>query len=220
MSGCGCGATSTADAFTGTDRGYRRVLWAVIGLNAGMFGIELTSGHFARSMALQADSLDFLADAATYGLTLYAIGRGPRFRSGAALVKGLSLALMGLFVLAATAWRVIVDGQPEPATMSLVGGLALAVNLAAVGLLARWRAGDANVRSVWLCSRNDAIGNVAVIAAGGLVALTASPWPDLVVAAIIATLFLRSAIAIVGQARREQRELAAGPRRGAATAAA
>ena len=104
--------------------------------------------------------------------------------------------------------------------MSIVGALALAVNLAAVGLLVRWRAGDANVRSVWLCSRNDAIGNVAVIAAGGLVALTASRWPDLIVAAIMAGLFVRSAIAVIGQARRERRALAARPPSAAAPAAA
>ena len=226
MTGCGCGAATPAndagggEAFAGMDRGYRRVLWVIIALNAVMFVIELASGHFARSMALQADALDFLADAATYGLTLYAIGRGPRFRSGAALIKGVSMALMGMIIIAATAWRALVLSQPEPATMSIVGALALAVNLAAVGLLVRWRAGDANVRSVWLCSRNDAIGNVAVIAAGGLVALTASRWPDLIVAAIMAGLFVRSAIAVIGQARRERRALAARPPSAAAPAAA
>ena len=209
MSGCGCdaplltGDACAGEGFTGMDRGYRRILWTIIALNAAMFVIELTSGQFARSMALQADSLDFLADTTTYGLTLYAIGRSARFRAGAALIKGFSLALMGILILAATVWRVVVAGEPEPATMSLIGGLALAVNLGAVALLARWRQGDANVRSVWLCSRNDAIGNVAVIAAGGLVALTASRWPDLIVALIMAGLFVRSSIAIVRHARRE-----------------
>jgi Co/Zn/Cd efflux system component len=223
MSGCTCGTTPPIDAgFTGKDRGYRRVLWVIIALNAIMFVVELASGHFARSMALQADSLDFAGDAATYGLTLYAIGRGPRFRAGAALIKGVSMLLIGLIILLATAWRVLLVSQPEPTTMSLVGALALAVNLAAVGLLIRWRAGDANVRSVWLCSRNDAIGNLGVILAAGLVAVTASPWPDLIIAALIAALFLRSAIAVIRQARREQRALADRPASGsgAATAAA
>jgi Co/Zn/Cd efflux system component len=221
MRGCTCGTTQSINAgFTGKDRAYRRVLSVIIALNAVMFVVELASGHFARSVALQADSLDFAGDAATYGLTLYAIGRGPRFRAGAALIKGVSMVLIGLIIVLAAAWRVLLLSQPEPVTMSLVGALALAVNLAAVGLLVRWRKGDANVRSVWLCSRNDAVGNLGVILAAGLVALTASPWPDLIVAAIIAALFLRSAIAVIRQARREQRALADRPGSGAATAAA
>lgn len=209
MGGCCCGpALPAKEVFTGEDRTYRRVLWVIVVLNAAMFVVELASGHFARSMALQADSLDFLGDAATYGLTLYAIGRGPRFRANAALIKGASMMLMGLVILAATGWRVLLQTEPEPVTMSLIGALALAVNLAAVGLLMRWRAGDANVRSVWLCSRNDAIGNVGVIVAAGLVAVTASPWPDLIVAAIMASLFVRSALTVIGQARRERQAFA------------
>ncbi len=223
MGGCGCRMTSAeaeGEAFVGLDPTYRRVLAVIIALNAIMFVVELASGHFARSMALQADSLDFLGDAATYGLTLYAIGRGPRFRARAALVKGISMALIGLIILCVAAWRVLGLSHPEPVMMSLVGALALAVNLAAVGLLVRWRRGDANVRSVWLCSRNDAIGNVGVVLAGGLVAVTASPWPDLIVAAIIAALFIRSAVSVIRQARREERALADRRTCGAAPAAA
>ncbi len=205
MSGCGCTAKP---AFDGMSVAYRRVLWIVIALNLAMFCVEVTAGQVAHSMALQADSLDFLGDAVTYSLSLYAIGRGVRFRAGAALVKGASLAAMGLFVLTATAWRVIVQGVPDAPVMTVVGTLALAVNVAAALLVFRYRRGDANVRSVWLCSRNDAIGNVAVIGAGAAVAITASPWPDLLVAATMATLFLTNAAQIIRQARAEMRDAA------------
>jgi Co/Zn/Cd efflux system component len=119
------------------------------------------------------------------------------WRARAALLKGLSLGAMGLWVLGATAWQVLILGVPEAGVMSAVGLLALAANVASVLILMKWRDGDANVRSVWLCSRNDAIGNVAVIGAAGLVFLTGTAWPDLIVAALMAGMFLSSAIQIV-----------------------
>ncbi len=194
------------------DTGHRTALLAVIAINATMFVVESVAGVLAGSTALQADALDFLGDTATYGLTLLVLGRSQAWRSGAALVKGASLALFGLWVLGYTGYRVVVLGLPQAEVMGAIGVLALLANLASVALLLRFRRGDANIRSVWLCSRNDAIGNVAVIAAAIGVAATASPWPDLAVAAVMATLFLWSATAIVRQALAELRspEAAAG----------
>lgn len=191
--------------FEGQSPAYRRALWAVVAINAAMFATELAAGAFAQSMALQADALDFLADTLTYGISLYAIGRSARLRAGVALVKGVSLAVMGVGVLGLTLYRTLVLGTPDAAVMTGVGALALAANLASVLLLLRYRNGDANVRSVWLCSRNDAIGNVAVIAAAGAVAWTGTAWPDLLVAAAMASLFLHSATLIIRQALSERR---------------
>jgi Co/Zn/Cd efflux system component len=190
--------------FDGLSPAYRRVLTLVIAINATMFVVEVFSGYLAASKALQADALDFLGDAATYGLSLYVIGKPAAWRSNAALVKGVTLGLFGLWVLVSTLWRVFAAGVPEAAIMGGIGGLALAANVTAALLLFRFRDGDANVRSVWLCSRNDAIGNLAVIAAAGGVAVTASAWPDLLVAALMAALFLSSSLRIVRQARAER----------------
>jgi Co/Zn/Cd efflux system component len=191
--------------FAGVLPRYRRILLLVIALNAMMFAVEVVAGALANSMALQADAMDFAADAATYGLTLYVIGRPDRWRATAALVKGASLALMGSYVLGATLYRVFVLGTPEPMVMGAVGFAALAVNVTAALLLFRFRDGDANVRSVWLCSRNDAIGNVAVMLAALGVFGTGTAWPDLVVAAIMAGLFLYSAASILRQSTGELR---------------
>ena len=193
------------ERFAGASPRYRRILWLVIALNALMFGVEVVAGALAGSMALQADAMDFAADAATYGLTLYMIGRPDRWRARAALFKGASLALMGTYVLGATLWRVFVTGMPEPIVMGAVGFAALAVNVTAALLLFRFREGDANVRSVWLCSRNDAIGNVAVMLAALGVFGTGSAWPDLAVAAVMAGLFLYSAASILRQSLGELR---------------
>ena len=182
----------------------------VVAINAAMFLVEMFAGHLAGSRALQADALDFLGDTATYATTLWAVGRSARTRATVALVKGASLSLMGLWVLGSTLWSVFVLGTPRAELMGGVGLLALAANLASVLLLLRWREGDANVRSVWLCSRNDAIGNLAVIAAAGAVALTGSAWPDLLVAGAMAALFLHSSTRILLQARGELRDAASG----------
>ncbi len=191
----------TETAFDGTSTAYKRVLWIVIFLNAAMFLVETGAGVFARSMALRADALDFLGDSVTYALSLYVIGAPMRWRARAALFKGLSLGVMGIWVFGATLYHAFINGMPEPVTMGLVGGLALLANVLSALLLFKFRNGDANVRSVWLCSRNDAIGNVAVLVAAGLVILTASPWPDLVVAAGMAGLFLKGAVSIIRHAR-------------------
>ncbi|MGB0506994.1 MAG: cation transporter [Pikeienuella sp.] len=199
---CGCSGNPT---FDGVDPAYKRVLWLVIFINAAMFFIEMSAGQLAGSQALQADALDFLGDALTYGLSLAVIGMSLKTRSAAALLKGLSLLFMGFWVFGSTAYQVLILGVPQAEIMGAIGLLALAANLASVLLLMRYKDGDANVRSVWLCSRNDAIGNVAVLIASGAVWYTASAWPDLVVAIIMAGLFLRSAQLILVQAWQEYR---------------
>jgi len=196
----------TQSSFTGGSAGFRKALWAVIAINAGMFATEMAAGALAGSQALQADALDFAGDTATYALSLAVLGMSLRVRATAALLKGLSLAAMGFWVLGSTAWQVLVLGLPQAEVMGAIGLLALIANLVSVLILLRYRDGDSNVRSVWLCSRNDAIGNVAVILAGAGVWLTGTAWPDLVVAAIMACLFLWSAFQIVCQAVHEYRQ--------------
>jgi len=168
----------------------------------------MAAGAFAGSKALQADALDFLGDTTTYAISLYVIGMALHVRATAALIKGLSLAAMGLWVFGSTAYQVLVLGVPSATVMGGVGLLALLANLASVVLLMRFKDGDANVRSVWLCSRNDAIGNVAVIGAAAGVYFTGTAWPDLIVAALMAGLFLWSATQIVRQAWGEMQHCA------------
>ena len=191
--------------FDGLSREYKARLWAVIALNASMFAVEMGGGVMAGSEALQADALDFLGDTLTYGMSLAVIGLSLRVRATAALIKGATLALMGLWVLGATVWHVSVLATPRADVMGLIGFLALAANVASVLILVKYKEGDANVRSVWLCSRNDAIGNVAVMLAALGVWSTATGWPDVIVAAILASLFLNSASKILRQALGEWR---------------
>jgi cation diffusion facilitator family transporter len=202
MSGC-CGHDVR---FEGLSRDYKRRLWLVIALNAGMFIVEMVAGRLAGSQALQADALDFLGDALTYGISLAVIGQSLQLRSTAALAKGISLSLMGLWVFGSTLYRVLYDGVPEAEIMGVVGFMALAANVASVLILMRYKDGDSNVRSVWLCSRNDAIGNIAVMIAALGVWATATGWPDLIVAFIMAGLFLSSSFQIIAQALAERRE--------------
>jgi Co/Zn/Cd efflux system component len=191
--------------FDGMSETYKRRLWMVIVINAAMFVVEMTAGQMARSQALQADALDFFADAVTYGISLAVIGATLKTRSMAAAAKGISLFVMGLWVFGSTVWRVFQGGVPEAPVMGFIGLLALAANVASVLLLMSYKDGDANVRSVWLCSRNDAIGNVIVMIAALGVWGTATAWPDLVVAGIMAGLFLNSSIQILTQSYREWR---------------
>ena len=197
-----CGSNVT---FEGLSVDYKRRLWVVIVINAGMFLVETGGGALAGSQALQADALDFLGDALTYGLSLAVIGSSVVVRARAALIKGVSLTLMGLWVFGATAYHVLIVGVPRAEVMGVIGILALAANVTSVLLLAKYKDGDANVRSVWLCSRNDAIGNVAVMIAALAVWGTATKWPDLLVAAIMAGLFLYSSAQILRQAIQELR---------------
>jgi Co/Zn/Cd efflux system component len=170
-----------------------------------MFVVEMIAGTLSGSQALKADALDFFGDTLTYGISLFVLGMSLRIRTIAALLKGVSLALMGLWVFGSTAYQVLVLGLPSAPVMGAIGMLALAANLASVGVLLRYKDGDANVRSVWLCSRNDAIGNIAVMLAAGGVFATGTAWPDLAVAGLMAGLFLWSSIQIIAQALKERR---------------
>ena len=185
---------------------YRRALWIVVLLNVAYGVIEMVGGFLSGSQAVKADALDFLGDGFITFLGLLAIGWSLLWRARAALLQGIFLAALGMGVLATTAYRVAVQQQPEAELMGALGLVALVVNLAAAAVLIPHRAGDANVRAVWLFSRNDAIGNAAVVLAALLVAWTASPWPDLAVAVVIAGLFLHSAWSIVRDARSDLSE--------------
>lgn len=188
---------------------YKRALWIVVLLNVGYGLVEMVGGFLSGSQALKADALDFLGDGLITFLGLLAIGWSLLWRARSALIQGIFLGLLGLGVLGATAYRVLVLYQPEAEMMGLFGAIALAVNVAAAAILIPHRTGDANVRAVWLFSRNDAIGNLAVIIAAGLVWWTGTPWPDLAVAVVIAGLFLQSAWLIIRDARRDLAEAAA-----------
>jgi Co/Zn/Cd efflux system component len=202
-----CGHNQT---FDGVSDDYKRRLLLVIAINAAMFATEVIAGAVAGSVAMWADALDFLADAATYGLSLAVIGMAIAVRARVALIKGISLTVMGLWVFGATLWQVFVTGVPRAEIMGAIGLLALTANVLSVLILMRYKDGDANVRSVWLCSRNDAIGNIAVMLAAAGVWGTATKWPDLAVAGFMATLFLSSSVQIVRQAIAELQTAKAG----------
>lgn len=185
---------------------YKRALWIVILLNIGYGVVEAVGGFISGSQALKADALDFLGDGLITFLGILAIGWSVAWRARSALIQGLFLGALGLGVLANTAYRILVQQQPEAGLMGLFAVIALVVNVVAVLPLLPHRTGDANVRAVWLFSRNDAIGNAAVVVAAGLVAWTGTAWPDLVVAAVIAGLFLQSSWSIVRDARADLRD--------------
>lgn len=192
--------------FDGASKGFRLALVTVIVINFIMFVVEMVAGHVSNSKALQTDALDFFADAVTYTISLVVIGMSLRTRALAAMGKGISLLLMGLWVLGTTIYQVFYLQTPEAGVMGVIGALALAANVVSVLILMRWKDGDANVRSVWLCSRNDAIGNVAVMLAAVGVFGTGSGWPDLAVAFLMATLFIYSSIKIIRQSFDEIRD--------------
>lgn len=192
--------------FDGVNPRYKRILWTVIALNGAMFLGEMIAGQLAGSQALKADALDFLADTVTYGLSLAVIGASLRTRATAALAKGISLSLMAFWVFGSTVYQTLILGLPKAEVMGVVGLLALTVNAASVLLLRPYKDGDANVRSVWLCSRNDTIGNVVVMGAALAVWGTSNAWPDLLVAAIMAGIFLTSSMQILRQAWAEYSE--------------
>ena len=196
-------------AQTHVTAGYRRALWIVIGLNVGFGIIEMIGGFFAGSQALKADALDFLGDGLITFLGVLAIGWSLLWRARSALIQGLFLGILGLGVVGNIVWRIFAQQQVEAELMGMVALIALAVNVTAALILVPHRAGDANVRAVWLFSRNDAIGNAAVVVAAALVALTGTAWPDLIVAFAIAALFLHSSWVIVRDALRDIAETAA-----------
>ena len=182
---------------------YRRALWIALVANVLMFGVELAASVFSGSSALAADALDFLGDSANYALSLGAIAAGGAWLSRVALLKGAAMSLYGLAVLAYASWRAWLGVPPEPLTMGVVGLLALGVNFGVAVLLYRFREGDANMRSVWLCTRNDVIANILVLVAAAGVFGTGTVWPDVGVAAVLAFLGLSSGASVMRHARSE-----------------
>jgi len=185
------------------DSGYRKVLWIALAVNAAMFFVEIAASATSGSAALAADAVDFAGDAGNYALSLAALAVGGLWVSRAALAKGLAMAAYGIGVVAFAGWRLWLGAPPEPITMGVVGTIALAANLGVAWLLYAYRNGDANMRAVWLCTRNDAISNLAVLAAAAGVFGSGSVWPDVAVAAIMAGLALRSATEVIQHARAE-----------------
>jgi len=186
-----------------SDPSYRKVLWIALVANLAMFAVELLASIWSGSTALAADAADFLGDSANYALSLGAIALGGAWLSRVALLKGIAMSLYGVAVLAYAAWRAWLGVPPEPITMGVVGLLALAVNFSVGALLYRFREGDANMRSVWLCTRNDVIANIAVLIAAAGVFGTGTIWPDIAVAAMLAVLGLSSGRIVIRQARAE-----------------
>ena len=182
------------------DPRWRRALWVALGVNILMFAVEIVAGLAGDSKALQADALDFLGDSANYAISLGVAGLALAWRARAALVKGITITLFGLYVAASALWSAFGASSPRPEIMGIVGIAALIVNAGVALMLSRFRNGDSNMRSVWICSRNDAIGNVAVVAAALGVFGTGTAWPDLIVAAILAGLGAWGGISIVSQA--------------------
>jgi Co/Zn/Cd efflux system component len=199
---CRSDSVSEADAL---DPVFRRILWIALVVNGAMFVVEMIASQLSNSVALQADALDFFGDAANYAISLLVLGMAIQVRARASLFKGVTMGLFGLFVIGNAGYRGFLGGTPESTIMGAVAMAALIANLGVAALLYRYRAGDSNMQSIWLCSRNDAIGNIAVMAAAGGVFATASRWPDLVVAAIIATLSLTAAFKIVRLALAEMK---------------
>ena len=189
----------------GNDPGWRRVLWIALAVNVGMFAVEVAAGVAAGSAALQADALDFLGDSANYAISLGVAGAGLAWRARAALLKAASLGGAGLWVMGVTAWHALAGTLPSAPVMGAVGLAALIANLGVAAMLWRYRRGDANARSAWICSRNDAVGNAAVLLAAAGVFGTGTGWPDVAVAAVTAALGLQGGWQIARQARAELR---------------
>ena len=202
MAGC-CHDDTCSSSKAQNNPQWRRALWIALGINAGMFLAEIVAGVAAGSASLQADAIDFLGDAANYMISLSVVGMAITWRARAALLKGWSLAILAAAVLASTAWHAYSGTLPGAGTMSIVGVVALLANGCIALMLYRFRTGDANMRSVWICSRNDAIGNLAVLAAAAGVSGTRTAWPDLLVAGIMAMLGMSGGWQIIRQASGE-----------------
>ena len=186
--------------------GYRRVLWAVLAINAAMFLVEIGAGVAAGSASLQADALDFFGDAANYAISLLVVGMVLRYRALAALAKGTTMGLFGFWIIGTAIWHALHGTLPNAYTMGAIGFAALAANAISFGLLWAYRDGDANMRSAWICTRNDVLGNLAVLLAAAGVFGTGTGWPDIIVATIMASLALQGSWLVVEQSLRELRQ--------------
>jgi Co/Zn/Cd efflux system component len=199
-----CCAPTPKDEHRGSTS-YRRALWAVLAINVTMFAVEIGAGLAAGSASLQADALDFLGDAGNYAISLFVVGMALRYRAAAAMLKGATMAAFGLWVIGITFWHALDGTVPGAFTMGAVGVTALAANAASFGILWAHRAGDANMRSAWICTRNDVLGNLAVLVAAAGVFGTGTGWPDVIVAAVMASLALQGAATVLHHAREELR---------------
>jgi len=202
MAGCCSGCPAPAKDVAPR---FRQALWVALAINAGMFLVEIVAGVAAGSSSLQADALDFLGDAANYGVSLFVLGMSLHRRAMASVLKGATMAVFGLWVIGNTVWHLLDGMVPEAAVMGAIGVAALAANLLVAVMLYAFRDGDSNMRSVWICSRNDAIGNLAVLGAASGVFATGSGWPDFAVAGIMAALALWGAIQVLRHAAAELR---------------
>jgi Co/Zn/Cd efflux system component len=200
----GCSASASQP-----NEGYRRILWAALGINLAMFVVEIVASFVSASVSLRADALDFLGDAANYALALAVFGMALHWRAGAALLKGGVMGAFGLWVAGSTLYHAIFATGPKAEVMSAIGVVAFAANIAVAALLYRYRRGDSQALSVWLCTRNDCLVNLAVIAAGAGVWASGTPWPDILVAGVIASLGLSSAVRVIRRALGEMRGSAA-----------
>ena len=200
-----CNHCHSSDPHRGNSA-YRRVLWAVLAINAAMFLVEIGAGLAAGSASLQADALDFFGDAANYAISLLVVGMALRYRAMAALAKGATMGLFGFWIIGAVIWHALHGTLPSAITMGAVGFAALAANAISIGLLWAYRDGDANMRSAWICTRNDVLGNLAVLFAAAGVFGTGTGWPDVIVAAIMASLALQGAWLVIQQSLNELRE--------------
>jgi Co/Zn/Cd efflux system component len=182
------------------DGRYRRILWAALGANIAMFLVEIVASFAAGSVSLRADALDFLGDAANYAVALSVIGLALKWRAGSALIKGAVMGLFGVWVAGSALYNAIAGTLPNAELMGAIGLLALAINLFVAALLYRYRQGDSQAVSVWLCTRNDCIVNIGVMLAGAGVWASGTPWPDIALAAIVACLGLSSALKVTRRA--------------------
>jgi Co/Zn/Cd efflux system component len=201
----GCCDDGCSPSASKPDTRYRRILWVALGINLAMFAVEIVASLVSGSVSLRADALDFLGDAANYGVALAVVGMALRWRASAALLKGAVMGSFGTWVAASTIYHAVFAAVPQAEIMGVIGFVALAANLTVAGLLYRYRQSDSQSLSVWLCTRNDALVNIAVIAAGAGVWASGTHWPDVGVAAVIACLALSSAVRVIRQALGELR---------------
>ena len=205
MAECRSCASVQASGSDLADPGFRRILWLALGANLAMFVVEMVASALSGSVSLQADALDFFGDSVNYAISLFVLGLSIQARSRAALFKGATMAVFGIWVIGNTVYKAISGTVPDAMVMGSIGMLALVVNAGVAVMLFRYRSGDSNMRSIWLCSRNDAFGNIAVVLAASGVFVTATVWPDILVAAVIAGLNISAACHVFRQATGELR---------------
>lgn len=201
----GCNDCASQGAEKPEDPLFRRVLWIALVVNFGMFLVEIVASYYGDSVSLQADALDFFGDSANYAISLFVLGMALSVRARASMFKGLTMGAFGIWVIYNAGYRALLGSEPEPSIMGSIAVLALIANVGVAVLLYRYREGDSNMQSIWLCSRNDAIGNIAVLMAAGGVFASASRWPDLLVAVLIAGLSLSAAYRVIRLALTEMR---------------